>query len=301
MKRSVCVVTMLLCAHLVGAQVIKAPAPRAELKFSTIREESVLAAARENNLSQLQEILKNPSSIGAVNGMDSASNQLRTPLMYAAMHTNVPMARALLKRGAQATINQTDMRGNTALAYAVAFNSKHKNPQARLAMINLLLDAGADVNINYTKDSHSETNRELIQWALWTDDSDVVAALVDRGIKFDKFHVIYARDAQMFEAFQAFLRSPNMPWDNYGAMCQILFALRDKWHEEKDVAFPFVKAFLEAYQKTGRKASELIEAYVPGADPGDYEYYSDIPRIHEFTMEGAKIRAYYDQLVAEGK
>lgn len=295
MKRSVCVVAMLLCAHLACAQESKDPL--ATLSFSTPSEASILAAARENNFPQLQEILKDPFSMGAVNGMDSVSNQLRTPLMYAAMHQNIPMVRALLEKGAKDSINRTDKLGNTALGYAVAFDAKNKNPQSRLEMINLLLDAGADINATYAVAEKNPVARGLLLLAVHRQDNQVVATLLKRGVKINYVDLLAARSDKRLDIFQMILKSKNMPWENFYDMRMTLLELRGP----DDPAFPFVKAFLEAYQAAGRKASSLIRSRDPFADPGDYKYDSDIPTIYDYTIEGSKIRAYYDSLLAENK
>ena len=113
MKRIVFVLVVLSFAGSLFAQPLKPVNKKVNLGFLAPQDEEVLEAAKNNDFSKLQELLKAPLAMGAVNAADK---QLRTPLMYAAKNKNLQMIQLLLQKGAR--VDQKDSKQNTALYYA---------------------------------------------------------------------------------------------------------------------------------------------------------------------------------------
>lgn len=99
-----------------------------------------------------------------------ARHEGRTPLMAACMQGKLYAVQALIKGGAQ--LDAVDPDGWSAMMWATA----HSSPYNGIAIIHLLLDAGANPQIT------SETGSNLLMLAANKGMPDIVARLIEMGV-----------------------------------------------------------------------------------------------------------------------
>ncbi|KAF8774427.1 putative ankyrin repeat protein RF_0381 [Argiope bruennichi] len=108
---------------------------RADVTSVDHMKRTVLHCACEMGCFKVATLVAKYSSPTIINMKDNSS---KTPLLYACHYGCTDLIGCLLTQGAE--INITDSRGNSPLIYAI------ENQKCSTEMINLLLDAGADIN-----------------------------------------------------------------------------------------------------------------------------------------------------------
>ncbi|CAL1277393.1 unnamed protein product [Larinioides sclopetarius] len=108
---------------------------RADVTSVDHMKKTVLHCACEMGCLSVAALVTEYSSPAIINMKDNSS---KTPLMYACLNGCTALIACLLTKGAN--INAADFRGNSPLLYAI------DNQKCSTEMINLLLDAGADIN-----------------------------------------------------------------------------------------------------------------------------------------------------------
>lgn len=129
-------------------------------------------AAQQGNIDCARLLLKHGATTMAKPlKKDEEQYQPRSPLEYAAQNGQLNMLRFLLKNGASAQPEKG--RNSQLLSYAV--KCKSTQPEIRVAIVQALLDAGADVF------SHDFYGTSLLASAVWIGDAKMVKLLLGKG------------------------------------------------------------------------------------------------------------------------
>ncbi|GAB1318720.1 hypothetical protein MFIFM68171_08930 [Madurella fahalii] len=117
-----------------------------------------------------------PDILAQVNARDGAGF---TPLIYAVQRGDLPKAQTLIEAGA--AVDEANANGNTALQFAVKANVPASR---RLELVNLLLEAGADVNMVDPRLGFS-----VLHTATQKNSTDLIRRLLFAGARIDSLTV----------------------------------------------------------------------------------------------------------------